>query len=110
MQWRSNLMRYYYVYIMTNKHRTTFYTGVTSNLISRVYQHEQEVALGFTRKYSLHDLVYFEVYEDVYEAIRREKQLKVGSRLKKLMLVMKSNPNFESLNAEIAASSSDSSQ
>ncbi len=105
---RSNLynisMRYSYVYILTNEKNTVLYIGVTDNLIKRVYQHKMKLASGFTSKYNVSKLVYYEIYEDITEAINREKQLKGGSRKKKIDLVIKSNPYFADLYKEIASS------
>ena len=66
------------IYLLTNRPRGTLYTGVTANLIQRVWQHKNKVASGFSEKYNLHRLVYFELYEDMYHAIEREKQIKAG--------------------------------
>jgi len=77
----------YYVYIMTNKHNTSLYTGVTNELKRRVYEHKQKIADGFTKKYNITKLVYYEVYKDPISAISREKQIKAGSRQKKIDLI-----------------------
>jgi len=66
----------YFVYMLTNQNLTTFYVGVTSNLEARIYQHKNKLLKGFTEKYNLNRLVYFEETTDIYEAIKREKQLK----------------------------------
>jgi putative endonuclease len=84
----------YYVYILTNDVNTTLYIGITNDLIRRIYEHKNDVIEGFTRRYRLHKLVYFESTSDVYEAITREKQLKGGSRQKKIDLVNLVNPNW----------------
>ncbi|NVM25158.1 MAG: GIY-YIG nuclease family protein, partial [Desulfobacterales bacterium] len=76
--------RQYYVYIMTNKHNTVLYTGVTNNLKKRVYEHKEKLVEGFTEKYNITKLVYYEVFEDPGNAISREKQIKAGSRQKKI--------------------------
>lgn len=73
------------------------YIGVTNNLISRVYQHKEKLIKSFTNKYNIDKLVYYEVYEDVYEAIFREKQLKSGSRQKKLDLINNFNKQWQDL-------------
>jgi putative endonuclease len=79
------------VYILTSKRSGTLYTGVTSNLAQRIYQHKNNIMKGFTFKYSCKLL---ELFDGMYEAIVREKQIKAGSRLKKLMLVESINPNW----------------
>ena len=77
-----------YVYILFNKRNGTLYTGVTSNLIKRVYEHKSKTIDGFTKKYNLDKLGYYEVCEDISTAIAREKQIKGGSRKKKLELIV----------------------
>ena len=88
-------MKTYYVYIMTNKIRGTLYTGVTSNLINRVLQHKLKLIEGFTKKYNLTKLVYYEDTNDVYSAISREKQINGMLRSKKIKLIESVNPNWE---------------
>jgi len=87
----------YYVYIMTNKNNSTLYIGMTNDLIRRVYEHKQKQAPGFTKTYNLNKLVYFEVFYDPENAIRREKQIKGGSRQKKIDLVNSTNDKWEDL-------------
>jgi putative endonuclease len=87
----------YYVYIMTNKPRGVLYTGVTNDLVGRTWQHKNEVTDGFTRRYHLHRLVYFEHTEDVRAAIRREKRLKRWNREWKIALIEKVNPEWNDL-------------
>ena len=87
----------YYIYIMTNKNNTTLYTGVTSNLKKRVWEHKEKLVPGFTKKYNINNLVYYEVGDDAYSAIAREKQLKAGSRQKKQDLINKMNKNWQDL-------------
>lgn len=70
----------YYIYIMTNKNNTVIYTGVTNNLKRRVYEHKEKLASGFTEKYNINKLVYYEIFNNVNNAIAREKQIKGGSR------------------------------
>ena len=70
---------------MTNEHNTVLYTGVTSNLKKRVYEHKKKLISGFTKKYSTNKLVYYETFDDAYNAIVREKKIKGGSRKKKLI-------------------------
>ena len=89
-----------YVYILSNKNRTTFYIGVTSNLIKRVYEHKNHLVKGFTDKYNVVDLIYFEEYNLLVDAIKREKQLKGWCREKKLSLVKENNPTLEELKFE----------
>jgi len=76
-------MKQGYVYIMSNDKNGTLYIGVTSNLIKRVYQHKNFLCEGFTKRYVLTKLVYFEIFDSIENAIAREKQLKAGSRAKK---------------------------
>jgi putative endonuclease len=85
------------VYILSNRYRGTLYTGVTSNLISRVWQHKTQCVQGFTQRYSLDRLVYYELTESMESAITREKQIKAGSRVKKINLVESINPAWEDL-------------
>lgn len=87
----------YYVYILTNPQGNVLYTGVTNNLIKRIWEHKQKLVSSFTSRYNLNKLVYFEIFEDINEAITREKQLKGGSREKKLQLIERSNPLFDDL-------------
>ena len=87
----------YYVYIMTNKQNTVLYTGVTNNLIRRIYEHKEKLVKGFTEKYNVTKLVYYEVFGDVEQAILREKQIKGGSRSKKLALVNGFNAEWKDL-------------
>ena len=82
------------IYIMTNKRNGTLYTGVTNNLLTRVYQHKQGVQPGFTKQYGCTQLVYYELYADMLSAIAREKQIKAGSRKKKLALIEAINPRW----------------
>ena len=84
--------RYPVVYIMANKRNGTLYTGVTSNITQRVYQHKQAIVPGFTSQYGCKRLVYYEQYEEMLTAITREKQIKGGSRKKKLALIESMNP------------------
>ncbi len=87
----------YYIYIMTNKMNGTLYVGVTSNLLRRVYEHKNKIFEGFTKKYDLDKLVYYEVFDNINYAIAREKQLKAGSRMKKLKLINDFNKNWVDL-------------
>lgn len=90
-----------YIYILTNKGNRVLYVGVCSNLVKRVYQHKNKEVQGFTAKYNIHKLVYYEVFEDITEAIKREKQLKGGSRQDKLDLIKTLNPTFKDLYQEL---------
>jgi putative endonuclease len=92
--------REYFVYILTNEFETTLYIGVTNDLVRRISEHKNDAADGFTKKYRLHKLVYFESTSDVNEAIFLEKQLKAGSRKKKMDLVKKINPEWKDLSTE----------
>ncbi|MEH2080795.1 MAG: GIY-YIG nuclease family protein [Nostoc sp.] len=87
----------YYLYIMTNKYNTVLYTGVTNDLQRRVYEHKEKIIEGFTNKYNINKLVYYEVFEDAYTAISREKQIKAGSRQKKIDLVNSINQEWKDL-------------
>jgi putative endonuclease len=81
----------YYVYIMTNKRNAVLYTGVTNDLKRRIYEHKEKIAAGFSKKYNITKLVYYEIFEDPENAILREKQIKAGSRLKKIDLINSTN-------------------
>jgi putative endonuclease len=87
-------MRQSYVYIMTNKNHTVFYVGMSNDLVRRVYQHREKLLEGFTKRYSLTKLVYYEVAETAMAAIEREKQLKAGSRQDKIKLIKAMNPKW----------------
>ncbi len=86
-----------YVYLLSNKHNTVLYTGVTSNLYKRILQHKDKFYKGFTSKYNCDKLIYFEEYLSIKEAISREKQIKNYSRKKKNELVNSTNPRWEDL-------------
>ena len=89
------------VYLLSNKRHGTLYTGVTSNLPGRIWQHKNLAIDGFASKYKLTKLVYFEVCENMYQAITREKQIKAGSRKKKLMLIRSMNSEWRDLYEEV---------
>ena len=91
----------YYVYIMTNSRNTVLYVGVTNDLIRRVYEHKEKLADGFTRKYNITKLVYYEVFEDIENAILREKKIKAGSRQKKIELIDSTNIEWRDLYNEL---------
>lgn len=86
-----------YVYILASKKNGTLYVGITSDLIKRVYQHKNGMISGFTKKYKVNKLMYFEQYEDISEAIKREKQLKGWRRDWKLKLIEDNNPRWEDI-------------
>ena len=90
----------YFVYILANWDDSVLYIGVTSNLPRRLYEHRNGLADGFTKKYNVHKLVYYEDTNDVYSAISREKQLKKWSRSKKNALVCKMNPQWKDLSVD----------
>ena len=89
----------YYVYIMTNKSRT-LYTGVTGDLMRRVYEHKNKLVQGFTSKYNIRYLVYYESTPSIYSALEREKQIKGWLRAKKIALIESSNPGWKDLSEE----------
>ncbi len=86
-----------FVYMLASKRNGTLYIGVTNNLLKRVQQHKNDVTEGFTRKYNVHSLVYYEVFNRIQDAITREKQMKKWKRQWKMELIEKSNPNWEDL-------------
>ncbi|MBL9219685.1 MAG: GIY-YIG nuclease family protein [Opitutaceae bacterium] len=90
----------YYVYIVTNRSNGTLYTGVTNDLKRRVWQHKNKALPGFTAQYGLGVLVCFETFRDIRSAIAREKQIKAGSRAKKLALIERENPQWLDLSAD----------
>jgi len=94
-------MKHPHIYIMTNIKNPTLYIGVTSQLPQRVYQHQSKVQSGFTNKYNLCKLVYFESFESMYEAISREKQLKNWRKEWKNNLIEKLNPNWLDLGVDL---------
>jgi len=86
-----------YVYILTNIHNKVLYTGVTSNLVKRMYEHRNELVDGFTKKYNAHKLIHFEVFNNMMDAITREKQIKGWLRRKKIALVESENPKWNDM-------------
>ena len=90
-------MKKSYIYFLTNKNKTVIYIGVTSNLLKRIYQHKSKQYKGFTAKYNCDQLVYYEEFEDITQAIAREKQLKSGNRKRKESLINLENPNWNDL-------------
>ena len=93
-------MNTYYIYIMTNRGRNVLYIGVTNDLERRVNEHKSDMIEGFTKRYHLHVLVYYEMYGDVKDAIRREKQLKKWGHDKKVHLIETFNPSWKDLYEE----------
>ena len=91
------------VYILASQRNGTLYIGVTSDLVKRIWEHKNDVVEGFTRKYRVHTLVYFEMHADMTAAITREKQLKKWNRAWKLELIEKDNPQWRDLWPEITA-------
>lgn len=91
----------YYVDIITNKSNSTLYTGVTSDLKRRVYEHKNKLSEGFTNKHNIDKLVFYEVYNDINNAIAREKQIKGVSRAKKIKLIESMNDKWNELYEEI---------
>ena len=90
-------MKQYYVYILASKKNGVLYIGVTSDLVKRVYEHKNDLVEGFTKKYHVHKLVYYEKNNDVYAAITREKQIKKWSRAWKVQLIEKNNSDWGDL-------------
>ncbi len=93
-------MKFSYVYIMTNKNNTVLYTGVTSNLLKRVYQHKNKTYKGFTNRYNCEKLIYYTEFTDINEAISFEKKIKAGNRKNKEKLINEINPNWDDLSDE----------
>jgi putative endonuclease len=86
--------------MMMNKINTVIYAGVTGDLMRRIYEHKSKIIKGFTNKYNVSKLVYYEIYDNVIDAIAREKQIKGGSRKKKMDLIEKENPEFNERSLE----------
>ena len=93
--------RNYYIYLMTNKYNKVLYVGVTNDLIRRVYEHKNKLIDGFTKKYNIVKLVYYEMFDDPSTAIAREKQIKSGSRQKKIDLINSINKDWHDLYDDI---------
>lgn len=87
----------YYVYILANYSRTTLYCGITNNLKRRVWEHKHDLVKGFSQKYQIHNLVYYEIFDNPENAIEREKQIKNYSRLKKEKVILEFNPKIKDL-------------
>ncbi len=94
-------MKNFYVYILCSKRNGTLYTGVTSNLVKRVYEHKNNLADGFTKKYNVHLLIWYEVHQTAESAITREKQIKAWKRSWKLRLIEEHNPEWNDLYEDI---------
>lgn len=94
-------MNQYYTYILTNKYNEVFYIGVTNDLVRRIYEHKNKLQEGFTKKYNLTKLVYYEIHQDIKEAIIREKQIKNWHRNWKINLIIENNPELRDLYSEI---------
>ena len=86
-----------YVYLLTNKRNGTLYTGATTNLVSRIYNHKNKLVKGFTSDYGLTQLVYFEIYDELEKAFEREKRIKTWKRAWKIVLIEKMNPYWNDL-------------
>jgi len=89
--------RAYYIYLTSNKRNTVIYTGVTNDLYARMYQHKNKAVKGFTQKYNADKLIYYEEFDSVEDAIRREKQIKGGSRRNKIKLIELENKEWKDL-------------
>ena len=90
-----------YVYLMSNKSNSVIYAGVTSDLVKRIYEHKNKLIEGFTERYNVTKLVYYEVFERIEDAIEREKQMKAGPRKKKMQLIERTNPEYKDLYDEL---------
>lgn len=93
--------KWWFVYILTNKRNWTLYVWITSNLPKRIYEHKNKLIEWFSSKYNLDKLVYYERYEEIINAIEREKQLKWLLRIKKLKLIESKNPNWKDLSEDL---------
>jgi len=94
-------LKNYYVYILANKNKTVLYTGVTSNIKGRMWQHKNKMLDGFTKRYNIDRLMYVEVFPTAMDAITREKQIKAGSRQKKINLINGFNPTWKDLSDDL---------
>jgi len=90
-------MKNYFIYILTNKNNSVLYTGVTNSLMRRIWEHKAQLIDGFTKKYNITKLVYYESFDNPSDAIKREKQIKAGSRKKKIELINNFNPEWKDL-------------
>jgi len=94
-------MKQYYVYVLASKRNGTLYIGVTNNLLKRVYEHKNNLIGGFTQKYNVCNLVHYETYNDIYDAIAREKAMKKWKRRWKIELIEKANPEWKDLYCDL---------
>jgi putative endonuclease len=94
-------MEQYFVYILTSKYNKVLYVGVTNNLIRRVYEHKNKLISGFTSKYNVNKLVYYESFQSVFDAIKREKEIKGWKRENKVALINSFNPEWKDLYEEL---------
>ena len=90
-------MKKYFVYILTNKNNSVLYTGIINSLMRRIWEHKSQLIVDFTKKYNVIKLIYYESFDNPTEAIKREKQIKAGSRKKKIELINKFNPEWKEL-------------
>jgi len=95
------MKKQYYVYILTNKNKSVLYTGVTSNLERRIFEHKEQFVDGFTKRYDTDKLVYYEICESIEGAIEREKQIKAGSRRNKIELIENFNSDWHDLFSDL---------
>jgi putative endonuclease len=95
-------MKQYYVYILASKRNGTLYVGVTNNLVRRVNEHKQKIVEGFTERYNVNILVYYEIFDDIRLAITREKRLKAWKREWKIRLIEERNPEWKDLYNELS--------
>lgn len=98
---QSIVNKKYYVYLMMNYTNAVIYTGITCDLVKRIYQHQNKLVEGFTKKYNVNKLVYYEICDNPESAIAREKQIKAGSRMKKIDLITRNNPKYRDLYEKI---------
>ena len=91
---------HYYVYILSNQRNTVLYTGVSNDLIRRLWEHKNSTDKGFTKRYNVEKLIYFEDFSSIGDAIAREKQIKAGSRKKKIDLIESMNPEWKDLSTQ----------
>jgi putative endonuclease len=96
-------MGQYFVYMLASKKNGTLYIGVTNTLLKRIHEHKNNLVGGFTQKYNVHNLVYYEVYQNILDAIAREKRIKKWKRQWKIELIEQSNPNWEDLFDSLSA-------